>query len=104
MHEIQAVKDFSEAARLDPPCAIRLLRPKTDKLSNLRGTIINNTSRPIEGLKLAIKTTKWERTFDLDIQVKIDDSKPFSINLGEIIDIESCQVVRQVSGGIALGR
>jgi hypothetical protein len=50
----------------------------------LRGTVHNDTGRPIERLRLRITTAKWaDRTFDVKVKVENNATAPFSFFVGE---------------------
>jgi hypothetical protein len=69
--------------------------PRSDARGHLTGTVHNGTGKLIDGLRLAIKTATWDRTFDVKVKAGVNTTVPFSFFVGEPgIEAESYRLVR----------
>jgi hypothetical protein len=65
-----------------PPPQVTL-SARSDGEGMLRGRIRNETGATIEKMKLTIKTSAWERSFDVTVQVANNATATFTVFVGE---------------------
>jgi tetratricopeptide (TPR) repeat protein len=119
----QAILDYDEAIRLDPNNALAHRcrsaawsekkeeeRRAADRLAGIpdvrlfmksngsrfiRGTVHNETGWTVERLKLSIRTARWERVYEIRINVPNNTTRSFSVYVGEAVDVESFRVLAE---------
>ena len=70
---------------------------RTNSVGNLQATVHNTTGKKLENVRLAIKTAKGEKIYDVDVPVENNHAQTFWVTLGESTDIESFAVLRQIN-------
>jgi hypothetical protein len=93
----KSTEAVEQSDRPDRPADVPLVRlfNPSDEAGYLRGSVTNDTGRPIERLRLRITTSKWaDRTFDVKVKVDHNATALFSFSVGEAgLRVESFRVV-----------
>ncbi len=78
----KADKDFRTARRLDgiPEVWMQL---KSGDTGRLAGTVHNDTGKVVEKIRLSIKTSRWDRVYDVKVSVENNTTATFSVFVGD---------------------
>jgi Flp pilus assembly protein TadD len=88
----RASKDLRTARQLEGIPEVWLVM-KSDETGRLSGTVHNDTGKKIEGVRLWIKTARWERDYEAKVRVENNTTATFSIFIADRqLEVETFQV------------